>query len=97
MTTADELLGRLAALDRDGLAKVLAHRPDVLHEPWPRRLDVVAARLASARSVDDAGLGLSLPQVQVVRAVQLCYALGRRPTPIAEIARLLGTTTVESF
>src|SRR5438067_1868418 len=99
MTTADELLGRLAVLGREGLAKVLAHRPDVLQEPWPRRLDVVAARLASAQSVNDAVLGLSSPQVQVVRAIQLCHALGRRPTPVTEIARLLGapTGTVESF
>lgn len=99
MTTADELRGRLAALDREALAKVLAHRPDVLHEPWPRRLDVVAARLSSAQSVNDAVLGLSLPQVQIVGTVQLCHALGQRPTPVGEIARLLGTTpgTVESF
>jgi hypothetical protein len=99
MTTADELLRRLAALDREELARLLTHRPDVLEEPWPRRLDVVAARLASAESVNDAVLGLSLPQVQVLSAVQLCYALGQRPTPVGEIARLLGTTgeTVESF
>lgn len=99
MTTADELLGRLAALDREGLAKVLAHRPDVLQEPWPRRLDVVAARLASAQSVNDAVLGLALPQVQVLHAVQLGHALGKRPTPVGEIARLLGTTAevAESF
>ena len=38
MTTADDLLGRLAGLDEDALAKVLAHRPDVLREPWPRWL-----------------------------------------------------------
>ncbi|WP_284749976.1 helicase-associated domain-containing protein [Amycolatopsis sp. RTGN1] len=99
MTTADEWLGRLAALDREELAKLLTHRPDVLQEPWPRRLDVVAARLASAESVNEAVLGLSLPQVQVVGAVQLCHALGQRPTPVHEIARLLGTATatVESF
>ncbi|MGW4521492.1 helicase-associated domain-containing protein [Amycolatopsis sp. NPDC004378] len=99
MTTADDLLGRLAALGRDGLAKVLAHRADVLREPWPRRLDVVAARLASAESVNEAVLGLSLPQAQVVRAVQLGHALGVRPTPVAEVARLLGATAdvVESF
>jgi hypothetical protein len=98
MTTADELLGRLAGLDRDALAKVLANRPDVLQEPWPRRLDVVAARLAAAESVDAALLGLPMPLVQVVRAVQLCYALGRRPAPVGEVARLLGTgtRTVES-
>ncbi|WP_329053250.1 helicase-associated domain-containing protein [Amycolatopsis sp. NBC_01488] len=92
MITADELLGRLAALDREGLAKVLAHRPDVLREPWPRRLDVVAARLASAESLNDAVLGLSLPQVQVLAAVQLCHALGQRPAPVGEVVRLLGTT-----
>ncbi|GLY36578.1 hypothetical protein Amsp01_026020 [Amycolatopsis sp. NBRC 101858] len=99
MTTADELVGRLAALDREELAKLLTHRPDVLQDPWPRRLDVVAARLASAESVNEAVLGLSLPQVQVVGAVQLCHALGQRPTPLPEIARLLGTDTetVESF
>ncbi|VVJ23662.1 Uncharacterised protein [Amycolatopsis camponoti] len=99
MTTADELLGRLAALDREELAKVLAHRPDALHEPWPRRLDVVAARLATAQSVNEAVLGLSLPQVQVVSAVQLCHALGRRPVPVGEVGKLLGTTaeTIESF
>lgn len=97
MTTADELLGRLAALSREELAKLLAHRPDVLQEPWPRRLDVVAARLASAQSVNDAVLGLSLPQVQVLIAVQLCHALGRRPAPIGEVAKLLGAANVESF
>ncbi|MGW5715540.1 helicase-associated domain-containing protein [Amycolatopsis sp. NPDC003865] len=97
MTTADDLLGRLAALDRDGLAKVLTHRPDVLREPWPRRLDVVAARLASAESLDEAVLGLSLPQVQVLRAVQLCHTLGLRPTPVAEAGKLLGATAVESY
>ncbi|WP_410667270.1 helicase-associated domain-containing protein [Amycolatopsis sp. cmx-4-68] len=99
MTTADELLGRLAALDRGGLAKVLAHRPDVLREPWPRRLDVVAARLASADSVNEAVLALSLPQVQVLRAIQLGHALGQRPTPVAEVARLLGAAnkTIESL
>ncbi|MGK3199804.1 helicase-associated domain-containing protein [Amycolatopsis sp. MEPSY49] len=97
MTTADDLLGRLAALDRDALAKILAHRPDVLHEPWPRRLDVVAARLASAESLDEAVLGLSLPLVQVLRAVQLCHTLGLRPTPVAEAGKLLGATTVESY
>ncbi len=98
MTTADELLGRLAGLDKAALAKVLAHRPDVLQEPWPRRLDVVAARLASGGSVDAALLGLPMPLVQVLRAVQLCYALGWRPAPVAEVARLLGTdaATVES-
>ncbi|MFJ9784403.1 helicase-associated domain-containing protein [Amycolatopsis sp. NPDC101161] len=97
MTTADDLLGRLAALGPDGLAKVLTHRPDVLREPWPRRLDVVAARLASADSLDEAVLGLSLPQVQVLRAVQLCHTLGLRPTPVAEAGKLLGTTAIESF
>ncbi|MGW3960261.1 helicase-associated domain-containing protein [Amycolatopsis sp. NPDC005003] len=96
MTTADELLGRLAGLDKDALAKVLAHRPDVLAEPWPRRLDVVAARLASAESVDAALLALPLPLVQVLRAVQLCHAIGRRPVPVAEVARLLGAADVES-
>ncbi|WP_410637889.1 helicase-associated domain-containing protein [Amycolatopsis sp. lyj-346] len=98
MTTADELLGRLAGLDKDDLAKVLAHRPDVLAEPWPRRLDVVAARLASPGSVDAALLALPTPLVQVVRAVQLCHALGQRPAPVGEVARLLGTdtATVES-
>ncbi|SEF30397.1 Helicase conserved C-terminal domain-containing protein [Amycolatopsis pretoriensis] len=97
MTTADELLGRLAALDRDGLAKVLTHRPDVLREPWPRRLDVVAARLASAESLDEAVLGLSAPQIQVLGAVQLCHALGLRPTPLAEVGKLLGSTAFESY
>lgn len=97
MTTADELLGRLAGLDTDALAKVLAHRPDVLDEPWPRRLDVVAARLASAESVDAALLALPLPLVQVLRAVQLCYAIGRRPAPAADVARLLGAADVESY
>jgi XPB/Ssl2-like helicase family protein len=99
MTTADELLGRLAGLDRERLAKVLTHRPDVLQEPWPRRLDVVAARLASPESVNEALLGLSMPQAQVVIAVQLCHALGLRPVPVGEVARLLGTepATVESF
>ena len=98
MTTADELLGRLAALDKDALAKVLAHRPDVLEEPWPRRLDVLAARLAAAPSIDAALLALPMPLVQVMRAVQLCYALGRRPAPVAEVARLLGAgaATIES-
>ncbi|ADJ41994.1 hypothetical protein AMES_0166 [Amycolatopsis mediterranei S699] len=91
MTTADELLGRLAGLDTAALAKVLAHRPDVLQDPWPRRLDVVAARLAAAESIDAALLGLPTPLVQVMRAVQLCYALGQRPAPVAEVARLLGT------
>src|SRR5438552_8222364 len=97
MTTADELLGRLTRLDREGLAKVLANRPDVLDEPWPRRLDVVAARLTSPESLNEALLRLPTPLVQVLRAVQLCYALGRRPAPLGEVARLLGTTTVESF
>lgn len=90
MTTADELLGRLAALDREGLANVLAHRPDVLREPWPRRLDVVAARLASADSVNEALLALTLPQLQVLRACQLCHAIGWRPLPLDEVAALLG-------
>jgi hypothetical protein len=99
MTTADDLLGRLAALSREELAKVLAHRPDVLQEPWPRRLDVVAARLASVQSVEDAVLGLSSPQAQVLSAVQLCHVLGRPPTPIGEVAKLLDAApaTVESF
>lgn len=96
MTTADELLGRLAELDRDGLAKLLAHRPDVLREPWPRRLDVVAARLAAPHSVNEALLGLTLPLVQVVRAVQLCHARGQRPVPVADVEQLLGAP-VESF
>ncbi|WP_410562517.1 helicase-associated domain-containing protein [Amycolatopsis sp. cmx-4-61] len=93
MTTADELLGRLAGLDREALAQVLAHRPDVLEDPWPRRLDVVAARLAAAESIDAALLRLPTPVVQVLRAVQLCYALGRRPAPVGEVTRLLGTDT----
>ncbi|MEV4051323.1 helicase-associated domain-containing protein [Amycolatopsis sp. NPDC049688] len=97
MTTADELLGRLAGLDRDALAKILTHRPDVLEEPWPRRLDVVAARLASAGSLDAALLALPTPLMQVLRAVQLCHALGQRPAPVAEVAQLLGTESVESF
>ncbi|WP_328446424.1 helicase-associated domain-containing protein [Amycolatopsis sp. NBC_00438] len=99
MTTADGLLGRLAGLDRQRLATVLAHRPDVLGEPWPRRLDVVAARLATAASVNEALLGLPTPHAQVVRALQLCYALGTWPAPVAEAARLLGTGpgVVESF
>jgi hypothetical protein len=83
MTTADELLGRLTGLGRDELAKVLAHRPDVLQEPWPRRLDVVAARLAAPESVDEALLGLPLPHAQVLRALQLCYATRRRHRPAA--------------
>jgi hypothetical protein len=99
MTTADELLGRLTGLGRDELAKVLAHRPDVLQEPWPRRLDVVAARLAAPESVDEALLGLPLPHAQVLRALQLCYATGPRPAPVAGIARLLGAepSAIESF
>jgi hypothetical protein len=99
MTTADELLGRLTGLGRDELAKVLAHRPDVLQEPWPRRLDVVAARLAAPESVDEALLGLPLPHAQVLRALQLCYATGPRPAPVAGIARLLGAEpgAIESF
>ncbi|MGW5741060.1 helicase-associated domain-containing protein [Amycolatopsis sp. NPDC003861] len=97
MTTDGELLGRLTGLDQDALAKVLAHRPDVLAEPWPRRLDVVAARLASAGSVDAALLGLPMPLVQVLRAVQLWCALGQRPVPVADVARLLGATDVESY
>ncbi|MET8993589.1 helicase-associated domain-containing protein [Amycolatopsis sp. NPDC004169] len=98
MTTAGELLGRLAGLDKDALAKVLAHRPDVLLEPWPRRLDVVAARLAAAESIEAALLRLPAPLLQVLRAVQLCHALGRRPAPTEEVARLLGTDarTVEA-
>ncbi|WP_410587315.1 helicase-associated domain-containing protein [Amycolatopsis sp. lyj-23] len=98
MTTADELLGRLASLDQTALAKVLAHRPDVLEDPWPRRLDVVAARLGAAESIDAVLLRLPTPLVQVMRAVQLCYAVGRRPAPVEEVARLLGTDagTVES-
>ncbi|MCR6486326.1 helicase-associated domain-containing protein [Amycolatopsis sp. OK19-0408] len=90
MTTADELLGRLAALDRDGLANVLAHRPDVLREPWPRRLDVVAARLASAASVNEALLALPRPHLQVLRAFQLGHAITREPVPVDRAARLLG-------
>ncbi|GHG05351.1 MULTISPECIES: helicase-associated domain-containing protein [Amycolatopsis] len=97
MTTADELLGRLAALDKDALAKVLAHRPDVLDEPWPRRLDVVAARLAAPESIDAALLRLPMPLVQVLRAVQLCYALGRRPAPVEDVSRLLGAADVGSY
>ncbi|WP_103355103.1 helicase-associated domain-containing protein [Amycolatopsis sp. CA-128772] len=97
MTTADELLGRLRSLDEDALAKVLAHRPDVLEEPWPRRLDVVAARLASAGSVDAALLALPTPPAQVIRAVQVCYALGLRPAPLDEVAHLLGTGSVVSL
>jgi hypothetical protein len=99
MTTADGLLGRLAGLDRQGLATVLSHRPDVLEEPWPRRLDVVAARLASPASVNEAVLGLPTPLVQVVRALQLGHALDLRPTPVADAARLLGAdpAVVESF
>jgi hypothetical protein len=99
MTTADGLLSRLAGLDRKGLATVLTHRPDVLEEPWPRRLDVVAARLASAASVNGALLGLTTPHAQVLRALQLCHALGSRPAPVAEVARLLGAepAVVESF
>jgi len=61
MTTADGLLGRLAGLDRLGLATVPAHRPGVLDEPWPRRLDVVAAPLTSAAWVNAALLGLTTP------------------------------------
>ncbi|MEU0536673.1 helicase-associated domain-containing protein [Amycolatopsis tolypomycina] len=97
MTTADELLGRLSGLDADALAKVLAHRPDVLEEPWPRRLDVVAARLAAPPSIDAALLALPMPLVQVMRTVQLCYALGRRPAPVEEVARLLGAADVDSY
>ncbi|MEV6827751.1 helicase-associated domain-containing protein [Amycolatopsis sp. NPDC051102] len=97
MTTADELLGRLAGLDEHALAKILAHRPDVLEDPWPRRLDVVAARLASAGSLDAALLALPTPLLQVLRAVQLCHALGRQPAPLGEVAGLLGTGSVVSL
>ncbi|WP_370969961.1 helicase-associated domain-containing protein [Amycolatopsis sp. cg9] len=97
MTTAEELLGRLAGLDRDGLAKVLARRPDVLAEPWPRRLDVVVARLVSPESVDQALLGLSMPLAQVLRAVQLCNALRQGPVPLGDVAELLAGANVESF
>jgi hypothetical protein len=59
---------------------------------------VLAARLAAAPSIDAAVLALPTPLVQVVRAVQLCYALGRRPAAVAEVARLLGAdaATIES-
>ncbi|WP_290056659.1 helicase-associated domain-containing protein [Amycolatopsis solani] len=97
MTTAEELLGRLAGLDRDALAKVLAHRPDVLAEPWPRRLDVVAARLAAPESVDEVLLGLPMPLAQVLRAVQLCDALRQGPVPLDDVAELLGGADVRSF
>ncbi|WP_328645642.1 helicase-associated domain-containing protein [Amycolatopsis sp. NBC_00348] len=99
MTTADGLLGRLAGLDRGRLATVLAHRPDVLGEPWPRRLDVVAARLGTAASLNEALIGLPTPHAQVVRALQLCHALGTGPASIDDVARLLGTgpAVAESF
>ncbi|WP_410619261.1 helicase-associated domain-containing protein [Amycolatopsis sp. cmx-8-4] len=99
MTTADGLLGRLAGLDRERLATVLAHRPDVLGEPWPRRLDVVAVRLGTAASLNEALLGLPTPHAQVVRALQLCHALGTGPASIDDVARLLGTgpAVAESF
>jgi len=83
MTTADELLGRLASLDKETLAKVLAHRPDVLQEPWPRRLDVVAARLASAGSVDAALLGFNELIVRPLagRPFVFCGSVGPVPLP----------------
>ncbi len=99
MNTSDGLLRWLMGLDRHQLAKVLANRPDTLEPPWPRRLDGLAARLSSFPSIAEAAQALATPQAQVLRAVQLCQVLGPEPTPIADVARWLGTETavVESI
>ncbi|GAA4542998.1 helicase-associated domain-containing protein [Amycolatopsis samaneae] len=95
----EDLLDWLAGLDEKQLATVLQHRPDTLLPPWPRRLDVLAARLLSSSSLSDAIGPLPTPYVQVLHAVQLCFALGHDPAPIKEVARWLGTNpaTVESI
>ncbi|MEC3977953.1 helicase-associated domain-containing protein [Amycolatopsis sp. H20-H5] len=95
----DELFDWLTGLDEKQLAALLAKRPDVLGEPWPRRLSAVADRLASARSMIDATRSAATPEVQVLRAVQLCLALEPGDPSVAEVARWLGATTaqVESY
>ncbi|MFE0022129.1 helicase-associated domain-containing protein [Amycolatopsis sp. NPDC059021] len=97
--STDGLLGWLARLDEKQLATVLQHRADTLLPPWPRRLDVLAARLSSNTSMSKAIEPLPAPYVQALHAVQLCFALGQDPAPIDEIARWLGTktATVESI
>ncbi len=70
-----ELLDWLRGLDEQHLTRVLSNRPEALDLPWPRRLDDLALRLAEPGSVMLALRGLCMPELQLLRALQLCYAL----------------------
>ncbi|SFQ45339.1 Helicase conserved C-terminal domain-containing protein [Amycolatopsis arida] len=70
------LLDWLAGLNPERLERILTARPDVLEPSPPRRLDELAERLSSAESVRAARLLVGTPGVQLLRALQLGYALG---------------------
>lgn len=72
----DGLLGWLSELNVEQLSRVLENRQDALDPPWPRRLDDLARRLSTQRSVVRATRDIPTPAMQVLRAAQLGYALG---------------------
>jgi hypothetical protein len=75
----------LRRLGFDGLADLLALRPDVTAEPIPRSLQELATRLDHPSSVLRALRQLDLPTLQVCEALA---ALGDRPS-VKDLARLL--------
>ncbi|SDG20859.1 Helicase conserved C-terminal domain-containing protein [Sinosporangium album] len=83
----DHLLGWLNTLDEERLARVLAHRPDALAPPWPRRMNTLAQRLGNGFAVSRAMFALPLPCLEIVEAR---LVVGDRATP-ADLAEFLGT------
>ncbi len=87
----DHLLGWLTTLDEERLTRVLAHRPDSIAAPWPRRLDTLAERLIDNAAVMEVMRSLPLPPLEILQAL---LVLGERATD-DELARLLGVSTSE--
>lgn len=75
----------LRRLGIEGLADLLALRPDVIAEPAPRSLQELSTRLDHPRSVLRVLRQLDLPTLQVCEALA---ALGDRPS-VKELAQLL--------
>jgi hypothetical protein len=87
------MLAWLASRSPEELAEILENRPDVLQEPWPRRLDGLVKRLSRYESVLQATMTLTAPGLQILTAVQMYGSLNDNyKIPVTAIAELLGAS-----
>ncbi|MCA1673539.1 MAG: hypothetical protein LC799_15535, partial [Actinobacteria bacterium] len=85
-STLSALIALLRRMDANELAALLTARPDAVMAPEPRSVSELAMRLGNDHSVRSALYQLSVPQIELVEALQ---ALGDG-CPRAELERLLG-------